>query len=166
MIVERPIDVVIILSFFGTLYIAYRARVSGLESERERENYLNSRLEEASYANEMWGLTIDNIRFVEKSGLKYQIKKFIKGGIDGEAYVVVRWENIQFDDDFWNSELMNTVFDAFPVEVEFDESRQMGTNVYISAFSFYTSDIDEIKQFFKELVDMHDIIEKYHMPNH
>lgn len=57
-----PTKNVVLASAILTAYIASQSRINGLETSRERERFLNFRLQETTQYSDMWEITIDYIR--------------------------------------------------------------------------------------------------------
>lgn len=57
----------------------YIARKNGLETEKEREEHLKNRLKGRTIPTDTWGITVDDIVVIEKSGLPYRVKKIHHG---------------------------------------------------------------------------------------
>ena len=91
-----PTENVVLVSAVLTAYIAYQSRINGLDTVRERERYLNSRLQDMTKFSDTWAITIDNVRAHEDAGFFYRVKKFITGSLSGESSVVVRYKKAQF----------------------------------------------------------------------
>ena len=146
-----PTDNVVLVSAILTAYIAYQSRINGLETGRERERYLNSRLQESTQFSDTWAITIDNIRVQENSGFLYRLRKFITGGLSGESSVVVRYEKSTIPGSFWETEAGETIMDAYRVEVE-----HLGTNEHLSPtvarFTLGSLTNDDIIGFFDALL--------------
>jgi hypothetical protein len=146
-------DDVVLASAVLTGFIAYQSRVNGLESSRERERYLNSRLQESTLLSDMWGITIDNIQVHENSGFFYGKKKFLTGTISGESTVVVRYDNATIPGEFWETDGGRAVTDSYHVGVEHLSTNE-DSNPAIARFRFQTVDDGDISGFFNALIDL------------
>lgn len=148
-----PTEYFIFASFFGTLYIAYQSRLNGLETQRERERYLNDRLGEVTHIGDIWGVAIDTIRFTESSGFWYRKKKFLLGGISGKSTAVIRYENSSIPEDLWETEGLQHFLKEYEVDV-----KHTGTADHldptIANFQFETADPDKVENFFSTLITM------------
>lgn len=147
-----PSEQLVLASTTLSAYIAYQSRINGLETDRERERYLNSRFEDATQFSDMWGITIDNIQVHEKSGFLYRLCKFFTGTISGESTVVIRYKNGSIPSSFWDSEVGKAMTDSYAIDVE-----HLGTQEHldptIARFNFGTIDGIEIMNFFRAVID-------------
>lgn len=134
-------------------FIAYQSRLNGLEASRERERYLNSRLQDSTLLSDMWAVTIDNIQVHESSGFLYRVKKFITGSLSGESTVVVRYNNATIPSQFWDTEGGKAVTDSYHVEVEHLNTRE-DMDPTIARFRFQSVDDGDISGFFNTLIDL------------
>lgn len=148
-----PTENVVLVSALLTGFIAYQSRLNGLESSRERERYLNSRLQDSTLLSDIWAVTIDNIQFHESSGFFYRLKKFFTGTLSRESTVVVRYQNRPIPGGFWETEGGQAVIDSYSVEVEHLNTRE-DTNPTIARFRFETVNDEDISGFFNALIDL------------
>lgn len=148
-----PTENVVLVSAILTGYIAYQSRINGLETERERERYVNFRLRDSTKFSDTWAVTIDNIQVYEKKGFIYRVKKFFIGSLSGESTVVVRYKHATIPGSFWETEGGKAALDGYGVEVE-----HLGTDDHldptIARFKFGTLDDREIAGFFDALIDL------------
>jgi hypothetical protein len=148
-----PTEYVVLVSAVLSGFIAYQSRLNGLESSRERERYLNSRLQDSTLLSDMWAVTIDGIQVHESSGFFYRVKKFLTGTISGETTVVVRYKNTTFPGDFWETEGGKAVTESYHVEVEHLNTRE-DVNPTIARFRFQSLDDGDISGFFNALIEL------------
>ena len=148
-----PSEYIIFASAIGTAYIAFQSRQNALEKERDRERYLNDRLKEVTHIGDIWGITIDSIRFSEKKGILYSLFKFIFGGISGESTVVIRYENSSVPGALWDTEGLQIFLEEYETEVE-----HLTTNSHldpsVARFKFETEDPEMIENFFSKFIHM------------
>jgi len=148
-----PTEYVVLVSAVLTGFIAYQSRLNGLESSREREQYLNSRLQESMILSDMWAITIDNILVHEKAGFLYRVKKFITGSLSGECTVVVRYNNVTIPSNFWETKGGKAVTESYHIEVEHLNTRE-DTDPTIARFRFQSVDDGDLSGFFNALIDL------------
>lgn len=146
-----PTEQVVLVSAALTGFIAYQSRLNGLETARERERHLNSRLAGASLHSVRWGLTLDNVQVQEKSGFPYRVKKFLTGSVEGDTTVVVRYENRMLPGSFWKTKTGKSILDSYWVEVEHLRT-QRNLNPTIARFKFESTDYGDIMEFFDILL--------------
>jgi len=148
-----PTQYVILLSAGLSAFIAYQSRLNGLESSRERERYLNSRLQDSTLLSDRWGVIIDGIQVHENRGAIYRVKKFLTGTICGETTVVVRYKNTTIPGGFWESEGGQAVTESYHVEVEHLNTRE-DVDPTIARFRFQSLDDGDISGFFNALIEI------------
>jgi hypothetical protein len=134
-------------------FIAYQSRLNGLEASRDRERYLNSRLQDHTLLSDMWAITIDNIQVHESSGFFYRVKKFITGSLSGESTVVVRYNGSTIPGQFWGTEGGKAIIDSYHIEVEHLNTRE-DVDPTIARFRFQSVDDGDISGFFNALIDL------------
>lgn len=144
-----PTEQVVLVSAALTGFIAYQSRLNGLETARERERHLNSRLSGASLHSVRWGLTLDNVQ--EKSGFLYRVKKFLTGSVEGDTTVVVRYENRMLPGSFWKTKTGKSILDSYWVEVEHLRT-QRNLDPTIARFKFGSTNYEDIMEFFDILL--------------
>lgn len=148
-----PTENVVLISAMLSAYIAYQSRINGLETDRERERYLNFRLQDSTHFSDMWAITIDNILIHEKSGLFYRLRKFLTGSLSGEASVVVRYEKRSIPGSFWETDAGEAILDSYGVEVE-----HLGTEEHldptVARFKFGSVDYEDIAGFFDAVLEL------------
>lgn len=148
-----PTEYVVLVSAVLSGFIAYQSRLNGLEASRERERYLNSRLQDSTLLSDMWAVTIDNIQVHENSGFFYRVKKFITGSLSGESTVVVRYNNATIPGEFWETEGGRAVTESYHVEVEHLNTRE-DSDPAIARFRFQSLDDGDISGFFNALMEL------------
>ncbi|WP_281195825.1 hypothetical protein [Halorubrum sp. F4] len=148
-----PAEYVITASFVGTMFIAYQSRLNGLERERDRDLFLNEKLAERTHLGDIWGITIDSVRFREKDGFLYRKWKFLTGRISGETTVVVRYQNTTIPGDFWDTPALQHFLDEFKVEVDHLQTDDH-LDPTVARFKMETTDPDTIDDFFGTLITM------------
>lgn len=148
-----PTEYVILISAVLSGFIAYQSRLNGLEASRERERYLNLRLQDNTLLSDTWGITIDNIQVHERSGFFYRVKKFVTGSLSGESTVVVRYKNVTIPSKFWETEGGKAVIDSYHIEVEHLNTRE-DMNPAIARFRFQSVNDGDISGFFNALIEV------------
>ena len=128
------------------------ARVSSLESRRQREDYLNRRFEDRNWSLEQFVARFDTISVEENDGTRYKIHKFVFGDLEGTALVSVH-TNVQIED-VWTNEEYTEIFDEFTEnEVEVVQHEMIKPNYIQIVFRVGTVDYDAISEtVFKFLV--------------
>lgn len=140
-------------SFFLTAYIPYQSRLNGLETSRQRERHLTSRLEEVTHIEDIWGVTVDTVRFHENRGFWYRKRKFVTGGLSGETTVVVRYDNATIPGDFWDTDGAQAFLDGFEFDVEhLNTSERLDPTV--ARFKIGAIEPESIEAVFVSLIEM------------
>lgn len=148
-----PAENFVLGSFLMTTYIAYQSRLNGLESSRERERHLSSRLSEVTHIGDIWGVTIDTVRFHENSGFWYRKRKFLTGRISGETTVVVRYKNTTIPGSFWETEGAQAFLNGFDFEVEhLNTSEHLDPTV--ARFNIGSTQPESIEAVFGSLIEV------------
>lgn len=148
-----PTSYVIVTSAILTGYIAFQSRKNGLETEWNREEFVNARLAGATFPSDTWGITCDYVTIIEDSGLLYRIKKFLTGRMSGEAAVAVKYENASIPGEIWETDGWQQILDSFDFDVE-----HAGTNEHIdpthAKFILGTVEWGEIVDFLHAIIEL------------
>ncbi|WP_152418627.1 hypothetical protein [Halorubrum distributum] len=148
-----PAEYFVLASAILSAFIAYQSRINGIESQRERESYLKSRLEGGTHIGDRWGIKIDTVRFHEDSGFWYRKEKFLTGRISGETTVVVQYKIQPLPGNYWDHEGPQAVLDGYEVPVKHLRTTT-DTDPTIANFSVESPDPQVVENFFVELLMM------------
>lgn len=132
----------ITLTFIGVITGSIYYRLSNLESKKEREKYLNSRLGDRQWFHGPFKFECDDIRVIEQTNTLYRIKKYIFGEFDGEVVVAVI-SNFSFDDELKDTELLKPAEEATH-DIEITGSERLNTEKVQVTFVIDTVDKDEL----------------------
>jgi len=148
-----PTNYVVLASALLSGFIAYQSRKNGLETEWEREQFVNSRLAGSTFPSDTWGITCDYVTIVEDSGWPYRFKKFFTGRMSGEAAVSVKYQNASIPGEVWENENIKQILDVLDFEVE-----HVGTNDHIepthSKFVLDTVEWGDVVEFLHAVIEM------------
>lgn len=113
-----PSEQVVLASALLSAYVAYQTRKNSLETGRERERYLNFRLQDTSQFSDTWGIKVGNILVDEDSGRLYRLKKFVTGTISGTVTISVTYKTATIPGSFWEQEKVQDLIAGYDVEAE------------------------------------------------
>ena len=117
-----PTSYVILTSALLTGFIAYQSRKNGLETQWERERFINSRLAGSMRPSNTWGIKFDQVNIFEDSGLFYRFKKFVTGRMSGEATVTIQYQNASIHGEIWENENIQELLGVLDFDVEHIET--------------------------------------------
>lgn len=117
-----PTSYVILTSALLTGFIAYQSRKNGLETQWERERFINSRLAGSMRPSNTWGIKFDQVNIFEDSGLFYRFKKFVTGRMSGEATVTIQYQNASIPGEIWENENIQELLGVLDFDVEHIET--------------------------------------------
>lgn len=139
-------DGVALATLLASGYIAYRSKANSLRDVRDEERFLNDRLEDASFIEEPFAITIDRVEVEERDTRIYRLKRMTLRPIEGTSKVTVRWEHHGAEGSIWESDYGDILKDSFPYEINHIGSEKVGDKTF-SAFELNTLDSDEIAKF-------------------
>lgn len=117
-----PTSYVILTSALLTGFIAYQSRKNGLETQWERERFINSRLAGSMRPSNTWGIKFDQVNIFEDSGWFYRFKKFVTGRMSGEATVTIQYQNANIPGEIWENENIQELLGVLDFDVEHIET--------------------------------------------
>lgn len=147
-----PAENIVLVSALLSAYIAYQTRKNGLETDRERERYLNSRLQDTARFSHVWGVKIGNILVNEDSGLIYRLRKFFFGSISGSTTISVTYKNITIEGSFWEQDRVQELVDRYEVEVEHIHTQEH-LDPTAATFQIDSVDYEDIVGFFNYIIE-------------
>lgn len=147
-----PITHVILASALLTGYIAYQSRKNGLETEWEREQFINSRMSGSTFPSDTWGITCDHVIIIEDSGWWYRFKKFLNGQMSGEAAVSVRYQNATIPGEIWEDSNLQTALDVLEFEWEHIDTNENLQPTH-AKFILQTVEWGDLMSFFNVIIE-------------
>ena len=147
-----PTENVVLASALLSAYVAYQTRKNSLETDRERERYLNSRLQDTTKFSDTWGFKLGNILVHEDSGWFYRLKKFAFGDVSGFITVTLTYKNGTIPGSFWEQDHVQEVVDGYDVEVEHVQTQEH-LSPTPATFRIESTDYEYIAGFFHYIVE-------------
>lgn len=141
-----PTENVVLVSALLSGYVAYQTRKNSLETNRERERYLNFRLQDGTQFSDTWGITIGNIFVHENSGILYRLKKFFTGTMTGKSTVVVMYKHGSIPGTFWSEERVQDLVSGYDIEVRHIKTMEH-LDPTVAKFSIHSVDDGDISGF-------------------
>jgi len=148
-----PTDYVILTSALLSGFIAYQSRKNGLETQWEREQFVNSRLAGTTIPSDTWAITCDGITIIEDSGALYRFKKFVTGRMSGEAAVTIRFQNADIPGEVWENENIQELLGVLDFEVEHVETTDQ-INPTHAKFIVQTVEWGDIVEFLNTIIEI------------
>ncbi|WP_396614072.1 hypothetical protein ACH9L7_19990 (plasmid) [Haloferax sp. S1W] len=104
----------------------HRWRWKGVESAREKEEYLRQQLVDAIYAGGPMTGTVTSIKVREDSGILYRMKKAVFASVSGSTELTMRFDHAAISDDRLDQEPFATLF-SDPSQVDLVDAEHMQT---------------------------------------
>lgn len=140
------VEVATILTLLVSFYIAYRSKANSLNTYREEEQFLGSRLSGTTAIEEPFAVTIEKVEIQERDDFQYRVKRLLLRPVEGSTRVWVRWETHSLGGDIWETEFKDILSDKFEFEIEHVESDVIGDKG-MSVFDVDTLDPDDVSIF-------------------
>lgn len=148
-----PTSYVILTSALLSAFIAYQSRKNGLETQWEREQFVNSRLAGTTIPSDTWGLTCDRVTIIEDSGLFYRFRKFVTGRMSGEATVTIKYQNASIPGEVWENENIQELLSVLDFDVEHIETTDQVDPTH-SKFIVQTVEWGDIVTFLNTIIEI------------
>lgn len=152
-----PGEHVILASFLASVFIAYQSRMNGLDTWREREQFIRDKLKEKAHFSRTTKIEISTVEVHEQKGLLYRILKFLTGNLKGHSNIVVKYNNRDIHPDFWESDGAQKFLDMFDFEIE-HLSTATYTDPSVSQFKIESVDAADIQEFAARFVKADEFI--------
>lgn len=146
-----PTENVVLVSALLSAYVAYQTRKNSLETNRERERHLNSRLQDTTQFSDAWGIKVGNIVVNEDSGLLYRLRKFIFGSISGSTTISVTYKNVTIPGSFWDQDKVQELVEGYDVEVRHIQTQEH-LDPTVATFYIDSMKYDTIAGFFNHII--------------
>ena len=148
-----PTNYVILTSALLSGFIAYQSRKNGLETQWERERFINSRLAGSVRSSDTWGIKFDQVNIFEDTGWFYRFKKFVTGRMTGEATVTIQYQNTSIPGEIWENENVQELLEVLDFDVEHIETMDQIEPTY-AKFLVQTVKWGDILEFVNTIIEI------------
>ena len=152
-----PTENVVLASAILSAYIAYQTRKNSLETNRERERFLNFRLQDTAQFSDTWGVRITNVFVNENSGILYRLRKLFLDGVSGDTTIAVTYKGKPIPESYWEKDKVQKLVSGYDVEVEHIQTIEHLDPVP-AKFRIHSTEYDDIVGFFNYMIEFDEFI--------